>query len=138
MKIGGKLNIMLKINARRARKSRPGGYNPGFFYSRLCLQTVSTKLLNKLTATCSLVALSLVLSVPAANATEYEPYKIPLGRDDSGKPVRKSSVMAEVNRRWPGQILHIRSDSSGGPDCHIVKSMGNDGEFRIIRVACRD
>nr|CAA6820823.1 MAG: Unknown protein [uncultured Thiotrichaceae bacterium] len=69
-------------------------------------------------------------------AESYVPYKLEMQRSEPGEPIRKSSVMKRVRDKWPGRILHISSDSDGGDDCHTVKSMGDDGEFRIIRVAC--
>ena len=82
------------------------------------------------------VVTSLILLAPVVHAEEYKPYKLNMTRTEPNKPIRKSSIMDRVRKEWPGQILHIRSDRSGGDDCHIVKSMGDDGEFRIIRVAC--
>lgn len=84
------------------------------------------------------VTMSLFFSAPVVHADEYKPYKLSMTRIEPNKPLRKSAIMAEVRKEWPGQILHIRSDRTGGEDCHIVKSMGDDGEFRIIRVACSD
>ncbi|HPE62021.1 MAG: hypothetical protein KDI44_08445 [Thiothrix sp.] len=44
--------------------------------------------------------------------------------------------MAEVNSQFPGRLLSIRRYPAGGEDCHTVHSMGDDGELRIIMVAC--
>lgn len=87
---------------------------------------------------CLLIAALLIFSVQGIQAAEFQPYKISLTRTEADKPIRKSAIMAAVRNRWPGQILHIRSDTDGGQDCHIVKSMGDDGEFRIIHVSCND
>ncbi len=69
-------------------------------------------------------------------AGDYVAYKMDMKRSVPGEPIRKSSILKKVRNKWPGRILHISSDSTRGPDCHIVKSMGEDGEFRVIDVAC--
>ncbi|CAA6815743.1 MAG: Unknown protein [uncultured Thiotrichaceae bacterium] len=83
-------------------------------------------------------AIGTAFSPHTSYAEEYVPYKIDMKRSKPEEPIRKSSIMKKVRDKWPGRILHISSDGSGGPDCHTVKSMGLDGEFRIIRVSCRD
>lgn len=69
-------------------------------------------------------------------AEDYVAYKMDMKRSQPDERIRKSSIMKKVRDKWPGRILHISSDSTRGEDCHIVKSMGDDGEFRIIDVAC--
>ncbi len=64
------------------------------------------------------------------------PYKISISRTNPKEPVRKSEIMAEVNSQFPGRLLSIRRYPAGGEDCHTVHSMGDDGELRIIMVAC--
>lgn len=83
-----------------------------------------------------MVALSFSLPVQLAHANEYVPYKLPMKRTAPDKPIRKSAIMGKVRAKWPGRVLHIAPDTSGGPDCHVVKAIGDDGEFRIVRVAC--
>ena len=67
----------------------------------------------------------------------FTPYKVEMSRIDPKKPIRKSAIMSTIREKFPGRILSIRENREGGPDCHIVKSMGEDGEFRIIHVACK-
>lgn len=69
-------------------------------------------------------------------ADGFAPYRIHMDRENPAKAIRKSAIMTEVRNTYPGDILYIGKDQSGGDDCHVVKSMGKDGEFRIIRVAC--
>lgn len=80
--------------------------------------------------------LSCGLSAGQAFANGYTPYKVHMSRIDPNKPIRKSAIMSKIREKFPGRILSIRENRDGGPDCHIVKSMGEDGEFRIIHVAC--
>lgn len=83
-----------------------------------------------------LVVMAAAFSPHTSYAEEYVPYKLDMKRTKPGEPIRKSSIMKKVRDKWPGRILHISSDSTRGDDCHIVKSMGDDGEFRLIDVAC--
>ncbi|MEZ5447647.1 MAG: hypothetical protein R3E89_00985 [Thiolinea sp.] len=78
---------------------------------------------------------SATLGVASADSG-YTPYKIKMERIDPNREIRKSAIMSRVRELYPGRILSIREHTEGGPDCHIVKSMGDDGEFRIIHVAC--
>ncbi len=71
------------------------------------------------------------------SAETHVPYKIDMSRAQPDDPLRKSTIMGKVKDTYPGRILSIEPQTSGGPDCHIVKSMGDDGEFRIIHVACK-
>lgn len=64
------------------------------------------------------------------------PYKVSMTRENPSSPLRKSTIMAHVKQLYPGRILSIMEDKTRGDDCHIVKLMGKDGEFRIIHVAC--
>lgn len=82
------------------------------------------------------VILSSILSPFSVMAQEATPYKIDMERESPDDPIRKSTIMAKVKDVYPGKIYYIREDKTKGVDCHIVKSMGNDGEFRIIHVAC--
>ncbi len=93
-----------------------------------------------LAQTCASIVIALNLSLPAqpVYAAEYVPYKLHMKRKNPEKPIRKSAIMAKVRKKWPGRVLHIAPDTSGGQDCHIVKAIGDDGEFRIIRVACNN
>jgi len=74
--------------------------------------------------------------MPVVMAETAVPYKIDMQRDQPDSPLRKSTIMAHVKKEYPGRILSILPDTDNGPDCHIVKLMGEDGEFRIIHVAC--
>ena len=76
-------------------------------------------------------------NVQASFANGFTPYKVDMNRIDPDKPIRKSAILKNIRNKFPGRILSIKEDSSGGPDCHVVKSMGNDGELRIIEVACK-
>ena len=80
--------------------------------------------------------LLLGFNVGASHAAGFTPYKVDMSRSDPKKPIRKSAILSKIREKFPGRILSIREDQSGGKDCHIVKSMGNDGELRIIEVAC--
>lgn len=82
------------------------------------------------------LSLSYGLITVQASAAGFTPYKISMSRITPDKPIRKSEIMSHVRKTYPGQILSIRENSEGGDDCHIVKSMGDDGELRIIEVAC--
>lgn len=75
-------------------------------------------------------------SMPVVMAETAVPYKISMERDQPNSPLRKSTIMAHVKKEFPGRVLSIFPDTDNGPDCHIVKLMGEDGEFRIIHVAC--
>ena len=86
--------------------------------------------------TASVVISSLLLSGPVIANSGYETYKVEMSRIDPNKPIRKSAIMSTIKEKFPGRILSIRENRDGGDDCHIVKSMGEDGEFRIIHVAC--
>lgn len=66
------------------------------------------------------------------------PYKVSMTRENPTSPLRKSTIMAKVKQLYPGRVLSIMEDKTRGDDCHIVKLMGADGEFRIIHVACTD
>ncbi|MFI0400730.1 MAG: hypothetical protein ACH34X_16705 [Thiolinea sp.] len=46
--------------------------------------------------------------------------------------------MGRVKDLYAGRILSIEAQQDRGADCHVVKLMGDDGEFRIIHVACND
>ncbi|PID48746.1 MAG: hypothetical protein CR991_10105 [Proteobacteria bacterium] len=83
-----------------------------------------------------LLCVTTYLTSAVAVAESYVPYKIKMERKDPNRPLRKSTIMAKVKKKYPGRILYIAENAAGGPDCHIVKLMGNDGEFRIIHVAC--
>ena len=76
------------------------------------------------------------LSAHPSYANGFTPYKVEMSRIDPQKPIRKSTILSNIREKFPGRILSIREDRSGGKDCHIVKSMGDDGELRIIEVAC--
>lgn len=76
------------------------------------------------------------LNTHSAYAAGFTPYKVDMSRIDPQKPIRKSAILSNIREKFPGRILSIREDRSGGPDCHVVKSMGDDGELRIIEVAC--
>lgn len=82
-----------------------------------------------------LLVLGMLIAAPLS-ADSYTPYKVDMSRTEPGKEIRKSAIMTKVRELYPGRILSIRENRDGGPDCHIVKSMGEDGEFRIIHVAC--
>ena len=75
-------------------------------------------------------------STQSSYANGFTPYKVDMSRIDPKKPIRKSAILSKIRGKFPGRILSIREDRSGGKDCHIVKSMGDDGELRIIEVAC--
>lgn len=83
------------------------------------------------------IFLASTLSIASnAYAEITTPYKIPISRSNPKEPIRKSEIMAEVNSQFPGRLLSIRRYPAGGEDCHTVHSMGDDGELRIIMVAC--
>lgn len=72
----------------------------------------------------------------SAFANGFTPYKVKMSRINPDKPIRKSAILDNIREKFPGRILSIRENRSGGPDCHKVRSMGDDGELRIIEVAC--
>ncbi len=74
--------------------------------------------------------------IQTSQANRFTPYKVDMVRTDPQKPIRKSTILSNIRKKFPGRILWIREDGSRGPDCHVVKSMGYDGELRIIEVAC--
>ncbi|HPY40626.1 MAG TPA: hypothetical protein PLM98_08920 [Thiolinea sp.] len=61
-----------------------------------------------------------------------------MSRTQPDQPLRKSTIMGTVKDKFAGRILAIEAQPERGPDCHVVKLMGDDGEFRIIHVACND
>ena len=77
----------------------------------------------------------LLTSTAFGNGTT--PYKVEMKRINPSKPIRQSSIMSKVRKKFPGRILSIRKNPTGGPDCHIIKSVSKDGEFRVIHVACK-
>ena len=99
----------------------------------LTMQVTISRALGLLAVPCLLYG----LTMPASHAVGFTPYKISMSRTKPDKPIRKSEIMSFVRETYPGQILSIREDTKGGSDCHIVKSMGDDGELRIIEVACK-
>ncbi|HMT92457.1 hypothetical protein [uncultured Thiothrix sp.] len=82
------------------------------------------------------LALSTSLAPTISIAETHVPYKIQMTRTQPDQPLRKSTIMGKVKDMYPGRILSIEPQSDRGPDCHVVKLMGDDGEFRIIHVAC--
>lgn len=71
-------------------------------------------------------------------AEPHVPYKIQMSRTKPDQPLRKSTIMGRVKDQFDGRILSIEPQTDRGQDCHVVKLMGDDGEFRIIHVACND
>lgn len=69
-------------------------------------------------------------------ADNFKPYKISMKRTNPAKPLPKSEIIAKVKSKHDGRVLSIRDEPRGGEDCHIVNQMGEDGELRIIHVAC--
>ena len=91
-------------------------------------------LINKNCYIALIVAFS--VSTPVAMAETAVPYEIEIERKKPNEPLRKSTIMTKVKEVYPGKVVSILPDNEHGEDCHIVKSMGEDGEFRIIHVAC--
>lgn len=84
----------------------------------------------------TLLALTTSLATTATFAETHVPYKIQMSRTQPDQPLRKSTIMGRVKDEFKGRILSIESQPDRGDDCHVVKLMGDDGEFRIIHVAC--
>lgn len=84
----------------------------------------------------TLLALVTSIATTASFAEPHVPYKIQMNRTQPDQPLRKSTIMGKVKDMYPGRILSIEPQSDRGPDCHVVKLMGDDGEFRIIHVSC--
>lgn len=87
---------------------------------------------------CALFTLAVATtSIPIVSAAEtHVPYKIDMSRTSPDQPIRKSTIMGKVKDTYAGRILSIEPYPDRGADCHIVKQMGDNGEFRIIHVAC--
>lgn len=96
-----------------------------------------TRLSSVLLTLISASYLALIAPQTAHAAEDSVPYKVSMKRTDPNNPLRKSTIMAKVKELYPGRILSIVENNTGGPDCHIVKMMGDDGEFRIVHVACQ-
>ena len=86
----------------------------------------------------TLLALTSSLVAVTAHAETHVPYKIQMSRSQPDEPLRKSTIMGRVKDLYAGRILSIEAQPDRGADCHVVKLMGDDGEFRIIHVACND
>lgn len=84
----------------------------------------------------TLLALTTSLATTASFAEAHVPYKIQMSRTQPDEPIRKSTIMGRVKDEFKGRILSIEAQPDRGDDCHVVKLMGDDGEFRIIHVAC--
>jgi hypothetical protein len=84
----------------------------------------------------SLLALTTSLATTVSSAETHVPYKIQMSRTQPDQPLRKSTIMGRVKDLYPGRILSIEPQTDRGDDCHVVKLMGDDGEFRIIHVSC--
>lgn len=84
----------------------------------------------------TLLALTTSLVATTSFAETHIPYKIQMSRTQPDQPIRKSTIMGRVKDEFKGRILSIEAQPERGADCHIVKLMGDDGEFRIIHVAC--
>jgi hypothetical protein len=84
----------------------------------------------------SLLALTTSLATTVSSAETHVPYKIQMSRTQPDQPLRKSTIMGRVKDLYPGRILSIEPQTERGDDCHVVKLMGDDGEFRIIHVSC--
>jgi hypothetical protein len=82
------------------------------------------------------LALTTSLATTASFAEPHVPYKIQMSRIQPDQPLRKSTIMGRVKDEFAGRILSIEPQTDRGPDCHVVKLMGDDGEFRIIHVSC--
>ncbi|MFZ1386232.1 MAG: hypothetical protein WBP46_01090 [Thiolinea sp.] len=82
------------------------------------------------------LALASSLATVTAYAETHVPYKIQMTRTQPDQPLRKSTIMGRVKDLYAGRILSIEAQEDRGPDCHVVKLMGDDGEFRIIHVSC--
>lgn len=82
------------------------------------------------------LALTTLATTTASFAETHVPYKIHMSRTQPDQPLRKSTIMGRVKDEFAGRILSIEPQTDRGPDCHVVKLMGDDGEFRIIHVAC--
>lgn len=86
----------------------------------------------------TLLALTTSITTTVSFAETHVPYKIQMSRTQPDQPLRKSTIMGRVKDQFNGRILSIEPQTDRGQDCHVVKLMGDDGEFRIIHVACND
>jgi len=61
-----------------------------------------------------------------------------LKRSDASTPITKLEVVALVKSKMKGRILSVKKQRSYKfPDCYHVKLLQFDGEYQLIKVACR-
>jgi len=59
-------------------------------------------------------------------------------RSDTNKPITKLEVVALVKSKMKGRILSVKKQRSYKyPDCYHVKLLQFDGEYQLVKVACR-
>jgi len=59
-------------------------------------------------------------------------------RSDKNKPITKIEVVALVKSKMKGRILSVKKQRSYKyPDCYHVKLLQFDGEYQLVKVACR-
>lgn len=95
-----------------------------------------TRSANMLLLSSSLALTGFFMTSVSIAAASGSPYKYEMKRVKPDSPLRKSTIMAYIKKKHNGRILSIVHNSDNGPDCHILKLMGEDGEYRIIHVAC--
>jgi len=91
-------------------------------------------ILNKKFLLIAIAASSLLLT----NVTFAGVIYLKAKRSDANHPITKLEVVALVKSKLKGRILSVKKQRTYKyPDCYHVKLLQNDGEFQLIKVACR-
>ena len=66
-------------------------------------------------------------------------YHLSLKRTNANEPISKLEVVSRVKKsKYKGRILSVKKQRTyKHPDCYHVKLLQTDGEYQLIKVACR-
>ncbi len=86
-----------------------------------------------------LIATVVIGNIFLTNVVSAGVFHLSLKRTKANEPISKLEVVSRIKKsKYKGRILSVKKQRTYKyPDCYHVKMLQDDGEYLLIKVACR-